>query len=52
MKTLGWVGATLGGIIGGWLGSRTGIFGSFMFSIVGSGIGLYFGRRIGDALIS
>jgi len=52
MKAFGWIGAAVGGLLGGWLGYRAGIFGSFILSTLGSGVGLYLGRRIGDSLIS
>jgi uncharacterized membrane protein YbhN (UPF0104 family) len=45
-KVLGFVGATLGGAIGWWLGARVGIMTAFFVSTVGSGLGLYAGARI------
>ena len=44
-KLIGWVGATIGGAIGWWLGARVGIMTAFMVSIVGTGAGLYIARR-------
>lgn len=45
-KLLGWTGATVGSALGWWAGARGGIFLAFMLSIVGTGIGLYIGRRL------
>jgi uncharacterized membrane protein YbhN (UPF0104 family) len=44
-KLIGWVGATIGGSIGWWLGARVGIMTAFMVSAVGTGAGLYVARR-------
>ena len=48
---LGWTGATLGGGIGWWAGAPAGMFTAFVMSTVGTGIGLYLGRRLGDQLL-
>lgn len=45
-KLTGWVGATIGGAIGWWLGARVGMMTAFMVSTVGSGVGWYAARRI------
>jgi uncharacterized membrane protein YeaQ/YmgE (transglycosylase-associated protein family) len=46
METLlGFVGATLLGAIGWWAGDRVGLMTAFILSTVGSGVGLYAGRR-------
>lgn len=45
-KLLGAVGATLGGAVGWWAGAPVGIMTAFVLSTVGTGIGLYAGRRI------
>jgi hypothetical protein len=47
-KWLGWLGATLGGAIGWWLGAKVGIMTAVVVSMVGTGAGLYYGRRLGD----
>jgi uncharacterized membrane protein YeaQ/YmgE (transglycosylase-associated protein family) len=48
---LGLVGATVGGGFGWWLGARHGIMTAFILSMVGTGVGLYIGKRIADMLI-
>jgi len=45
-KLLGFVGATLGGYVGWWLGAPVGTMTAFMVSIVGTGAGMYAGRRV------
>lgn len=45
-KLLALVGATLGGAIGWWLGAHVGFMTAFMLSMVGTGGGVYAGRRI------
>ena len=46
-KLLAFIGAMAGGYAGWALGSPFGIFGSYVLSIVGTGAGVYVGRRIG-----
>lgn len=47
METLlGFVGATVLGAVGWWVGDRVGLMTAFFVSTVGSGVGLYAGRRI------
>ena len=48
---LGWAGATVGGSIGWWAGDSGGMFMAFVTSMVGTGIGLYLGRQLGDRLL-
>jgi uncharacterized membrane protein YeaQ/YmgE (transglycosylase-associated protein family) len=43
-KLLGWVGATLGSVVGWWAGARLGVLTAFILSVVGAGAGLYLGR--------
>jgi len=51
VKWLGWTFATIGGILGGWAGARLGgIFLGFIIGMVGTGAGLYIGRRISAGL--
>lgn len=45
-KLLGFVGATVGGSIGWWLGQRAGIMIAFLMSVVGTGAGMYAARRL------
>jgi len=49
-KLLAFVGATAGGYAGWALGALTGTFSAFVVSIIGTGIGVYYGRRIGREL--
>ena len=44
----GIVGATLGGSVGWWLGSYVGLLTAVVVSAAGSGVGLYYGRRLID----
>jgi uncharacterized membrane protein YeaQ/YmgE (transglycosylase-associated protein family) len=48
---LAWVGATVIGALGWWLGERQGLFAAFILSVVGTGVGLYLGRRLADRLL-
>ena len=50
-KLLGFVGASAGGGVGWWLGAHIGFMTAFFISILGTGVGLYIGRRIADMLI-
>ena len=45
-KLLGFVGATVGGYAGWALGALAGPFTAFMVSMIGTGVGMYYGRRI------
>jgi len=45
-KILGLTGSFVGGSIGWWAGAFFGTMTAFMLSIVGTGFGLYVGRRI------
>jgi uncharacterized membrane protein YeaQ/YmgE (transglycosylase-associated protein family) len=44
-KLLGFVGATVGSYAGWALGAHVGLTTAFMVSMVGTGVGLYAGRR-------
>jgi len=39
------VGATVGGGVGWWLGSPGGLLGEYLLSVVGSALGVWLGRR-------
>ena len=39
---------TIGGSIGWWAGSGVGFMTSFFLSIVGTGLGIYFGRKLAN----
>ena len=47
-KLLGFIGATAGGYVGWWIGAPVGTMTAFMLSMVGTGAGLYYGRKLGD----
>ena len=44
-KLLVFVGATIGSYAGWWLGAKVGIMTAFMVSMVGTGLGMYIGKR-------
>ena len=44
-KLLGFVGATIGGYLGWAVGAPVGVFTAFAVSMVGTGVGMYYGRR-------
>lgn len=50
-KLLASVGATLLGALGWWVGEREGMFTAFVLSMVGTGVGLYLGRRMAARLL-
>lgn len=45
-KLLGWIGAIAGGALGWWVGAQLGFFTAFLVSVVGTGMGIYGGRRL------
>jgi hypothetical protein len=45
-KLLGFVGATVGGYAGWALGALAGPFVAFIVSMIGTGFGMYWGRRL------
>ena len=45
-KLLVFIGATAGGALGWWLGNFAGLMTAFMLSTVGTGFGIYYGRRL------
>lgn len=42
----GFLGATIFGAVGWWIGDRVGMMTAFILSTIATGIGLYAGRRI------
>ena len=50
-KLLTFLGATLGGAIGWWLGARVGIMTAFIMSMLGTGAGIYAGRWLAGAIL-
>lgn len=49
-KTLAVLGATIGGAAGWWLGANVGTMTAFMLSVLGTGVGVYAGRRFAARL--
>lgn len=47
-KMIVFITTTLFGSIGWWLGMRVGMVTAFMLSIVGTGLGIYAGKRLAD----
>lgn len=45
-KLLVFVGTTIGGSVGWWLGDAGGLMGSFVVSMIGFGVGMYAGARL------
>jgi hypothetical protein len=50
-KLLSFLGASLGGTVGWWLGARVGIMTAFVISMLGTGVGMYAGHRIAGRLL-
>jgi hypothetical protein len=50
VKRFGWLGATIGGLAGLLTFGRGGLLAGFLVSIVGTGVGLYAGRWVGERL--
>ena len=48
IKLFGFLGATAGGAIGWWLGEPVGMMTAFMLSMVGTGLGIYFGKKLAE----
>jgi hypothetical protein len=48
---LGFVGMTVGSAIGWWLGAFVGLGTAVVISGIGTGVGLYYGRRLADYLM-
>jgi hypothetical protein len=51
-RYLAFLGASVGGAIGWWAGMYIGMMTAFMLSIIGTGAGIYAGRRLADRLVS
>jgi len=49
-KMLAFIGATAGGYAGWALGALAGTFAAFVVSIIGTAVGVYYGRRIAQGL--
>jgi uncharacterized membrane protein YeaQ/YmgE (transglycosylase-associated protein family) len=50
-KIMGFLGATIGGYAGWALGARFGTMTAFVISMVGTGLGLYLGRRVANDVL-
>ena len=50
-RLLAGLGATLGGSLGWWAGTKGGLFVAFLLGMVGTGAGLYLGRMIAERLL-
>lgn len=48
IRFLGFLGATAGGALGWWAGAPVGFMTAFMLSTVGTGVGMYAGRKCAD----
>lgn len=49
-RLLALAGAIFGGSIGWWIGMHNGVMTAFMISMIGTGIGIYLGRRFAQNL--
>jgi hypothetical protein len=49
-KMIAFCGLVFGSYIGWWLGAKIGITSAVILSSIGTGIGLYYGRRIANNL--
>ncbi len=50
-KAFSFIGATIGSYAGWALGNRYGFMAAFAVSMVGTGVGMYYGRRLGLHLL-
>ena len=50
-KLLVLVATSVFGAIGWWLGERVGIMTAFIVSMIGTGVGIYVGKRVADMLV-
>jgi hypothetical protein len=47
-KMLSFIGATAGGALGWWAGNFIGFMTAFAVSMIGTGVGIYAGKRLAD----
>lgn len=47
-KLFGFIGMTAGGAVGWWIGAPVGTMTAFAVSMVGTGAGLYLGRKLAE----
>jgi uncharacterized membrane protein YeaQ/YmgE (transglycosylase-associated protein family) len=50
-RLFGFIGATVGSALGWWAGAPVGTMTAFMLSTVGTGVGMYVGRKVADLYI-
>jgi uncharacterized membrane protein YeaQ/YmgE (transglycosylase-associated protein family) len=50
-RLCGFIGATVGSALGWWAGAPVGTMTAFMLSTVGTGVGMYVGRKVADLYI-
>ena len=50
-KIVTFLGASVGGAIGWWLGAPVGTMTAFVVSMVGTGVGMYAGHRVAARLL-
>jgi len=50
-KLFVFLGATVGSSIGWWLGAEVGTMTAFFVSVLGTGLGMYAGRWLADAIL-
>ena len=51
-KICGSIGAFVGSSVGWWIGSGAGMMTAFALSMVGTGLGIWAGRKVADNLVS
>jgi hypothetical protein len=51
IKLMGFLGATIGGYAGWALGAPFGVMTAFMVSMIGTGLGIYVGRRVAHEMM-
>jgi len=51
-KMFAFIGATILGWAGWWLGAHVGIMTAFITSMVGTGAGIYYGKKVADYYLS
>ena len=45
MKMIPWLASVIGSYVGWYVGAKFGMFAAIMLSIVGAGVGLYYGNK-------
>ncbi len=47
-RLIAFIGASIGGSLGWWLGSRAGVMTAFFLMVIGTALGGYYARRLAD----